>query len=146
MSSLRSISVTRALALYTRQRGCMFTAGGEPEPALVVMAPEAFLPVLALHADAKCRELMGRNLPGVEIREDASAMLGVYAAIDPLTGDDDSTFRIAMFTHSAIQIFGIADGMSIECAPIYEAYRDGLMAHVQKGGLVSWPMAQVSPR
>ena len=146
MSALRSISVTRALTLYARQQGCQFTVGGEIEPALVVMAPEACLCVLALHADSKCRELLGRPLSGVELRADPAAMLGVYAAVDPLTGDDSSALRIVLFTHAAKEIFGIAKNLRIECAPIYEAYRDGLMAHVEKGGPISWPMAQVSPR
>ena len=136
----------RALAHLARQQRCRFTIMGEPEPAIVMLAPEAFLPILAIHADAKCRELLGRPLPGVEIREDADATLGVYAAVDALTGDGDSAFRVALFTHSARQIFGMAENVSIEFGPIYDAYRDGLLAYVQRGGAVSWPMAQVSPR
>jgi len=146
MSSLRSMSVTRALAFIARTRRCQFLVAGEIEPAIVIMAPEAFLPVVALHADAKCRELLGRPLAGVGFRQDADAMLGVYASVAPLTGDEESVLRIVFFAQSAKQIFGIDDDVRIECAPVFEAYRNGLMEHVQKGGRTSWPLARVSQR
>jgi hypothetical protein len=146
MNSLRSISVTRALAFLARARRCQFLVAGEVESAIVIMAPEAFLPVVALHADAKCRELLGQPLRGVGFRQDPDAMLGVYASVEPLTGDEDSVLRIAFFAQSAKQIFGIDDDVSIECAPVFAAYRNGLMEHVQKGGPTSWPLARVSQR
>lgn len=139
------MSITRALAVFTRKQGCLFTARGEPLSALEVLASESFLPIVALHADAKCRELMGRPLPGIELRDDPDALFGCYVEAAELTGEGDSSFRIALFTHSAISVFGIAESVRIDCEPLYEAYRDGLMSHVQNGGPMSWPLAQVSP-
>lgn len=144
--ALRSISMTRALAAVADRNRCEFLVGGEPEQAVLVMAPEVFLPVVALHADAKCRELLGLPLPGMVLRDDPDAMFGVYADVEPASGDEASTVRTVFFLDAARRLFGMAENVTIECAPIFEVYRGGLLNHMQDGGQVSWPLARVSPR
>lgn len=146
MSLFRSVTLTRMLAQLAREYRCTFSMGGEPEAPIVLMSAQAFLPVIALHADVKCRELLKRPLHGIEFRNDPAALLGVYAAVEPLTGDEESVIRAGFFTHAALTIFGIGNDMVVECMPVYEAYRSGLATHLQNGGSPSWPMARVSPR
>lgn len=138
--------MTRALAMVATRNRCQFLVGGEPEEAVLVLAPEVFLPVVALHADAKCRELLGRALPGVAMKPDAQAMFGVYADVEPMTGDGNGALRAAFFMSAARRLFGLDEDVLIECAPIFEAYRGGLMEHLQSGGPVTWPLARVSHR
>jgi hypothetical protein len=142
---MRAFSMTRALAVFARQRGCRFTVEGQAEAAILVMSPEVFLPVVALHADHAARTLLAQPLQ-IEFREDPMALLGVYANVPPLTGDEQSALRAAFFFHAARQIFGIDENVTIECGPVYRAYENGLLAHVQKTGTITWPMAAVSLR
>lgn len=141
----RALSISRVLATYARSIGCTFTVDGKPEPAVFLLSPELLLPVVALHADAQARALLGHPL-GVKFEADEHSLLGTRANVPPLTGDAISALRVTFFTHSATRIFGIAQNVRIECLPVLEAYRDGLLAHIERAGRIEWPMATVSPR
>lgn len=146
MIAHRSLYVTRVLATLATQRGCRFTVGGESQSALIVFMPELFLPVIALHADAKCRELLGHPLAGLEFIPDPQAMLGVYAHVEPLAGDNDSAARLALFSHAASAVFGLEQDAQIETQAVFEAYADGLLAHIDRRGHSPWPTTTTSPR
>lgn len=145
MPPARALSMTRLLAAFARKRRCEFTVEGRPEPAVLLLSPEVFLPVVALHADARSRALLDHSLV-LEFVPDAQALLGVRVKVPPLSSDAISTLRATLFVNSAVEIFGIAQDARIECMPVFEAYRDGLMAHVERTGGMQWPMAAVSPR
>lgn len=143
---MRAISITRALAIYARQHRCEFTINGVAEPAVLLFSPEVLLPVLALHADVNARAMLNCKL-GVEFIQDDRALLGVSANVDPLTGDEISVLRVAFFTRAMHQIFGLAENVTqIECAPVFEAYQDGLMSYIEQTGELKWPLATVLHR
>jgi len=142
---MRAISISRALAMHAAQLRCRFLVNGDEEPALVLLSPEVFLPVVALHADMQARNLAGTPL-GVRFREDDQSLLGVSVDVPNLCGDEASVLRLLFFADAAKKIFGLHEDARIECAPVFEAYQHGLMNHIQRTGAITWPMAQVSPR
>ena len=47
---MRSLSMQRLLAALADNVGAQFQSGGKPVASLLVFNPDAFLPVVALHA------------------------------------------------------------------------------------------------
>jgi hypothetical protein len=142
----RAISVDRALVAYCRHRQIRFLVDGQPEPSARIMMPEAFLPVVALHAELSAldlmrptaapkvvRELSGfldgdkgvecqRLLLGTQLRQDSMALFGVLATVPPLTGDGQGSLRAAMFVHGLHAVFGYAAERSVEVSGVYARY------------------------
>lgn len=142
---MRNISITRALAVYIKNHDCQFLIQGEPEPAAFMFSPEAFLPILAMHADLASRSLLGHPL-GITFEEDEQALFGVRSIVPALTGDEISVLRATFFTSALHQVFGLAkDVKEIECVPVFDAYKDGFLNYLEKG-VVKWPVAIVSHR
>lgn len=137
--------MTRALATRAVQQRCEFLVNGQRESAVLLLGSEVFLPVVAFHAELLARSLADFPL-GVRFSEDDQALLGVSVSVPHLTGDEVSVMRLAFFSDALTKIFGVAHGARIECAPVFQAYQDGLLNHVEKSGTVKWPMAQVSLR
>lgn len=136
--------MTRLLAIYASGSGTQFTIGGQVEPAVLIFAPEVFLPVIAMQADMDACFALGKGL-GIEYAEDAQGLFGVSARIPALTGDEMSVIRAAFFARAAQQIFGLSpQAQFIECEPVFNAYREGLMSYVEQTGGLTWPVAQVS--
>jgi hypothetical protein len=142
----RSISVDRALVAYCRHRQMRFLVEGHPEPSARIMMPEAFLPVVALHAElsaidllrpeaapAAVRELSGfldgerasesrRMLLGTQLRQDSMALFGVLATVPPLTGDGQGSLRAALFVHALHTVFGYATDRPVEVGGVFARY------------------------
>jgi hypothetical protein len=142
----RAISVDRALVAYCRHRQIRFQVDGQPEPSARIMMPEAFLPVVALHAELSAldllhpsaapevvRDLAGfldgdrgvecrRLLLGTQLRQDSMALFGVLATVPPLTGDGQGSLRAAMFVHALHTVFGYAIERSVEVSGVYARY------------------------
>jgi hypothetical protein len=165
----RCIPVERALAGYCRERKIRFLVQDEPESSLRILMPDAFLPALALHAEACALELLqpktitGRpmslsgvferlqgqahTLPlGTHIKEDPEALLGLYASVPALTGDGFGSLRAALFVHALHKVFGYAADSSIEVSGIFAKYAGqgvkGILEGIEKPPLeVSWPPA-----
>ena len=102
---MRSISITRALANYVEKHDCVFTILGNVEPTVLLFAPEAFLPVVAMHANMNSMKLLGRPL-GVDFCLDEGSLLGVSVRVEPLTGNEMSALRIMFFSHAMHEIYG----------------------------------------
>lgn len=134
------------MAAYCRSRKCRFFIDGQPQPAFRVLSPELFLPVVALQAELAARVMFGREASlGTQFVADGDALLGVFARVAPIRADDGSVLRALLFTHSVNKVFGIEEGARIECAPVYEEYRDGAMARLAQGE-IKWPLAdKLSP-
>jgi len=138
--------MTRVLAEYARQHGCVFTVNGKPEPEAFLFSPEVFLPVIAMHANMAALSILNKPL-GLQFNTDDQALFGVSVSVDPLTGDEISVMRVGFFTCALHQVFGLAPEIGqIECAPVFEAYQHGLMHHIERSGGMQWPLATVSPR
>ena len=142
---MRSISMSRMLAVFAAQQNCVFTVNGALEEGALVMAPELFLPAITQHADASARSLLGMPL-GVTYQTDPESLLGVRAEVPDVTGDEISVVRAAFFTAAAVRIFGIAPHARVECAPVFAAYQNGLLSHLEQTGPLKWPMAAVLQR
>ena len=154
---LRSLPVERILAAFCREQRMRFLVNGTPAPAIQVLSPEAFLPVIAVHAELSAGELLrktGHFQPparplGTVIKPDESALLHCYAKVPGITGDGYGTLRITMFVHALLKVFGTG-GAKLETAPIFERYESGLLAQLtaQTGTRSQedpWPAA-ASPR
>lgn len=135
------------MAVYCRSRKCRFYVDGQPQPVFRVLSPELFLPVIALQAELGARQMFGREASlGTEFVRDDDALLGVFARVAPIRADDGSVLRALLFTHALNKVFGIADEAHIECAPVYNEYRDGAIARLAQGA-IKWPLADMlSPR
>lgn len=142
----RSISVDRALVAYCRHRQMRFLVEGQPEPTARIMMPEAFLPVLALHAELCALDLMRpaeaptvirelssfldgerggecrRMLLGTQLRQDSMALFGVLATVPPLTGDGQGSLRAALFVHALHTVFGYATERPVEVVAAFARY------------------------
>jgi hypothetical protein len=144
MNLPREISMTRALCAYVKQYGCDFYFAGNREPAAMLLSEQAFLPAIAMQADLAARSALGAPL-GIKFEANEISFLGVAVEVQPLTGDEASMLRIAFFTKAMHEIFGISsDVKQIECAPVFEAYRDGLLSYIETNGGHKWPIATVS--
>lgn len=136
----------RTLASVSRNMKVRFLVRGQPEPAVVVFAPEGLLPVIALDAQLHAKEILGIDL-GIRFIEDAEAALGVTCEVPPLTGDDLSVARACFFLRSSQKILGLSDNVDIELAPVVERYQHGLLNYaLDNGEITKWPLATVSPR
>lgn len=85
-------------------------------------------------------------LPTQLPRKDDASLLGVSVEVPNLTGDEASVLRLLFFANAADQIFGLKQDAQIECAPVFAAYQNGLLNHIENTGPLTWPMATVSPR
>jgi hypothetical protein len=140
---MRSVNVERALAIYAQQRRCVFSVDGQEEPSEFLFAPEAFLPIVAAHAMMDAQYSANLNL-GLIFSKDTSALMQVTVTVPPLTGDEASVLRLAFFSGAAQKIFGLEPNTRIECRPVFDAYKDGLLAHVNHHGVIQWPLSQSS--
>jgi len=144
----RAIPVGRALASYCRERKMRFVVSDSPEPAIRVLMPESFMPVLAIHAEVAAVELLrpgvgapsvrivsdtiyrGLSSPGTharlplgtQVREDEGALFGVLATVPPLSGDGRGSLRAALFVYALHKIFGFGADRTIELSSIYSRY------------------------
>jgi hypothetical protein len=75
-SPQRAIPIERALAAYCRDRQIRFKVEGDPESSLRVLMPEAFLPVLALHAEASAIDLLQADTAPDAQQQLQQALLG----------------------------------------------------------------------
>jgi hypothetical protein len=149
---MRSCTISRLLATMSRQLSCRYTVDGQPQSSLLLLAPEALLPVLAFHASLRARYLLGRDI-GVDIRPDSSALLGMYADVPPVRDDPQSVIRALFFVDALKKVFGVHDGeggrwINVECLPVYEHYKNGFLPpeevsqDSQEGP--QWPLAIVT--
>lgn len=142
----RSFEMRRVLTMVSRHLGVRFQVHGQSEAAIVVFAPEGLLPVIAMDAQLKAKELMGLDL-GIRFEPDPQAALGVSCIVPALTGDDLSVARACFFLRSAEKILGLQENVDIELAPVIQRYRNGLLSDVDSHGeITKWPLAAVSPR
>lgn len=133
MGAMRSIPVERALSGYCRERGARFLVAGAPEPAIRVLSPEAFLPIVAVHAEMAAFEAMSAGRAGGApqctafplgsyLRDDEDALFGIFARVEPLTGGGTGSFRGAMFVYALHKVFGWTMQRPIECTGVFERY------------------------
>ncbi len=135
--------MTRMLAIYASAHGCEFTIRGQVEPAVLIFGPEVFLPIIAMQADLDASFALGHDL-GIEYEQDEQGLFGICAKVNSLTGDEISVLRASFFAHAAHKIFGISKSVqTIECEPVFEAYKDGLIQYIEKHGALKWPVATV---
>lgn len=142
----RAISVDRALVAYCRHRQMRFVVEGLPEACARVMMPEAFLPVVAMHAELSALDLLRpahapavvrdladflegdrtaesrRMLLGTQLRQDPMALFGVLATVPALTGDGQGSLRAALFVHALHTVFGYATDRPVEVGGVFARY------------------------
>lgn len=141
---MRALSIERVLAAYCRQKKSRFLVSGRPEPGIRVFAPEAFLPVVALHAELAAKDLFGSQATlGSEFRPDDRALFDVFVRVPPARSDEAGVLRTLLYLHAAHKVFGLREG-SIECAPVFKRYKTGLSERLSEE-IPSWPLAQISP-
>jgi hypothetical protein len=147
-AQIQSLSMERVLASYLRARRVKLLADGQPQAAILMLSPEALLPVVAMHAEMAVKELFGRQVSlGVQFRPDDAAMFGVYAKVPPIRSDVQSVLRALMFIYATNKVFQITAGQHIECQPIYDHYRNGSLAGMldNPDARVEWPLATALP-
>ncbi len=125
----RSFSVSRMLASHVRNLGCEFLVNGTPHPPVAILAEDAFLPIVAVLADIEFRALLGLA-PGVVFKSTEDSLFGASVKVDDLTPDMLSVFRGLIYIDTARRVFGLEKGRQIECAPLFETYKSGLMARI----------------
>ncbi|TXI24242.1 MAG: hypothetical protein E6Q67_03210 [Roseateles sp.] len=141
---IQSLSMERVLAAYLRARRVKLLADGQPQAAILMLSPEALLPVIAMHAEMAAKELFGKDATlGVQYRQDEAAMFGVYAKVPPIQSDMQGVMRALMFVYATNKVFQIKPGEHIECQPIYDHYRNGSLAGMldNPDARVEWPLA-----
>jgi hypothetical protein len=135
----RSFSMTRTLASYVTSEGCEFVVHGHPQPAAVILGEDAFLPIVALFADIELRSLLG-ECPGIEFKTTEESLFGTSVHVDDLTPDLLSIFRGLVFIDATRRIFNVRPGTKIECAPLFETYKAGLVASLPKSAAQAAPL------
>jgi hypothetical protein len=131
---MRSVLACRVLSRICRELEAKFYIDDRLVSSRELFGPNALLPVLAFHASVRANYLLGANL-GIDFRSDDNSLLGVYADIPPIREDSASVIRMLFLMNSLKTIFGVHPqeggcNILVECTPVYERYRDGLLSAI----------------
>ena len=127
----KPVSYGRMLGVIAQQMRCGFKVNGSLIPAEMLFAHEAFLPVVILQADDRCRRLLGsaEGFPAVYY-VDQSALLGLRVEFPDFDGSLSSVVRALFIQHTARHMFGMRPDTEVEVSDIVLRYRDKLHAEL----------------
>ena len=109
----------RLLAALADNVGAQFQSGGKPVASLLVFNPDAFLPVVALHAEVAAQDLMGWTL-GAKFAPSDGGVFGVCVEPMPVQASLFSgTLLGLMYSRAAAECFGWARGGVVDLHRIY---------------------------
>lgn len=120
---MRSVSMQRMLTAIAEGMGVEFQSGGKPVPAILVFGNDAFMPVIALIAEAKAQDLMGWTM-GAKFARAEHGIFGVGVDPEPVRAHlMEGTVLGLMYSQAAQECFSWQRNKQVDLHRVYSEFK-----------------------